>query len=123
MNEISLFKEPSLASAKTLRIFPWKSVEAGLVPRSAAQSIVISRGCQCCGYRLQDVKHQLLITSPMLVHRYFLILVWTVEVYRSIKFEDRKGKGQASSVKFIQVRKESVRLQSRSCLVWRALCL
>lgn len=84
------------------------------MPRSAAQSIVISRGCQCYGYRLHDVKHQLLITSPMLVHRYFLILLWPVEVYRSIKFEDRKGKGQANSDRFIQVRKESVRLQSRA---------
>lgn len=105
-------KNPALLLLKLCGILPWKSVEVGLVPRSAAQSIVISRGCQCCGSRVQDIK--LLIISPMLVHRYFLILLWTVEVYRSIKVEDRKGKGQASSVRFMQVRKKSVRLQSRA---------
>lgn len=107
-------KNPALRLLKLCGIPPWKWVEAGLVPRSAAQSIVISRGCQCCGYRLQEVQHQLLITSPMLVHRYFLILLWAVEVYRSIKFEDRKGKGQANSVRFTQIRKKSVRLRSRA---------
>lgn len=117
-------KNPALLLLNLCGILPWKSVEAGLVPRSAAQSIVISRGCWCRGYRLQDVEHQLLTTSPMLVQRHFLILLWTVAVYRSIKSEDRKGKGQANSVRFLQIRKKSVRLQSRAAegaelLFWR----
>lgn len=106
-------KNPAFLLLKLCGILPWKSVEAGLVPRSAAPSIVISRGCRCCSCRLQDVKHEMLITSPMLAHRCFLILLWAVEVYRSIKFEDRKGKGQTSSVRFIEIRKKSVRLLSR----------
>ena len=88
---MSLFKEPSHVSAKTLWNSPLKSAEAGLAPEFAAQSIVLSKAAGAVGSDL-IAQHQLLVTRVPLLQwciGYLLSLLCSAEICRLIQFEDR----------------------------------